>query len=294
MPQLALAAQAFTTAGTAASISTATAAVAKATLMTTLKSVAMNVLTNVAISAAMSALQPQVGAAGRTFEWTLDPDGPIPFAAGRIGVPGSAVYRKTFGPDLMYYGIPSVLSGAGPIDGFEGVQADDEAVTFNASGMAITSQYANELWYRNRLGTQPDTALVSPTGLKNGASLPGWTSAHKLSGKASYLLVMGENSKGTAYPTGEVKPIITFRGLLGWDPRLDSTYPGGSGACRLSNPSTWVYITNPILWALKWSLGLWEGPTGKGAPQVDYQVGGIGAKLSGIDVPAFVAAANVA
>ena len=294
MPQLALAAQAFTTAGTAASISAATAAVAKATLMTTLKSVAMNVLTNVAISAAMSALQPQVGAAGRTFEWTLDPDGPIPFAAGRIGVPGSAVYRKTFGPDLMYYGIPSVLSGAGPIDGFEGVQADDEAVTFNASGMAITSQYANELWYRNRLGTQPDTALVSPTGLKNGASLPGWTSAHKLSGKACYLLVMGENSKGTAYPTGEVKPIITFRGLKGWDPRLDSTYPGGAGACRLNDPSTWVYITNPILWALKWALGLWEGPTGKGAPQVDYQVGGIGAKLSGIDVPAFVAAANVA
>lgn len=290
MPQLALAAASFTASAAPAIAATA----AKATLMTTLKSVAMNVLTNVAISAAMTALQPQVGAAGRTFEWTLDPDGPIPFAAGRIGVPGSAVYRKTFGPDLMYYGIPSVLSGAGPIDGFEGVQADDETVTFNANGMAITSQYANELWYRNRLGTQPDTALVSPTGLKNGASLPGWTSAHRLSGKACYLMVMGENSKGTAFPTGEVKPIITFRGLKGWDPRLDSTYPGGSGACRLNDPSTWVYITNPILWALKWALGLWEGPTGKGAPQVDYQVGGFGAKLSGIDVPAFVAAANVA
>ncbi|WEK56493.1 MAG: hypothetical protein P0Y52_07960 [Candidatus Brevundimonas phytovorans] len=290
MPQLALAAASFTASAAPAVAATA----AKVGFMTTLKSVAMNVLTNVAISAAMSALQPQVGAAGRTFEWTLDPDGPIPFAAGRIGVPGSAVYRKTFGPDLMYYGIPSVLSGAGPIDGFEGVRADDETVAFDATGMAITSQYAGELWYRNRLGAQPDTALVSPTGLKKGASLPGWTSAHRLSGKASYLLVMGENSKGTAYPTGEVKPIITFRGLLGWDPRRDSTYPGGSGACRLNDPSTWVYITNPILWALKWALGLWEGPTGKGAPQVDYQVGGIGAKLSGIDVPAFVAAANVA
>jgi hypothetical protein len=291
MPQLALAAASFTASAAPAIAATA----AKATLMTTLKSVAMNVLTNVAISAAMTALQPQVGAAGRTFEWTLDPDGPIPFAAGRIGVPGSAVYRKTFGPDLMYYGIPSVLSGAGPIRGNMVVRADDEQnIQFDASGKATTSQYAGELWFKSKLGGQPDTAITSPSGLKNGASLPGWTTAHRLSGKAHYLIVMGENSKGTAFPTGEVKPIIEFDGLFGWDPRLDSTYPGGSGACRLNDPSTWVYITNPILWALKWALGLWEGPTGKGAPQVDYQVGGIGAKLSGIDVPAFVAAANVA
>ena len=272
----------------------AAAGAAKAGLMATLKSVAINVATNLAISAAMSAFQPQVGVAGRTFEWTLDPDGPIPFAAGRIGVPGSAVYRKTFGPDLMYYGIPSVISGAGPIAAFEGFMADDETVTFDGSGKAVSSQYAGELWYKTSQGAQPATAITSPTGLKNGATLPGWTSAHKLSGKASYMIVMGENSKGTAFPTGEIKPLITLRGLLVYDPRKDSTYPGGSGEHRLSNPLTWEYSANPILWALKWTLGLWEGPNGKGAPQVDYQVGGIGAKLSGIDVPAFVAAANVA
>jgi len=278
----------------AAAPAAAAAGAASAGIGATLTSIAGNVLMNVAISAAMSIFQPQVGVAGRTFEWTLDPDGPIPFAAGRIGVPGSAVYRKTFGPDLMYYGIPSVISGAGPIDGFEGFMADDETVTFDGSGKAVSSQYAGELWYKNKLGTQPDTAITSPAGLKNGATLPGWTSAHRLSGKACYMIVMGENSKGTAFPTGEIKPLITLRGLKVYDPRLDSTYPGGSGTHRLSNPATWTYSANPILWALKWTLGLWEGPTGKGAPQVDYQVGGIGAKLSGIDVPAFVAAANVA
>jgi len=290
MPQIALSAASYAAAAAPAVAATA----AKATVMASLKSVALSTITNLAFSAAMSALNPQVGAGGRTDEWVLSPDGPIPFAAGRIGVPGSVVYRKTYGPDLMYYGIPSVLSGSGPIDGFEGFLADDETVTFDGSGKAISSQYTGELWYRNRLGAQPDTALPSPSGLKGGATLPGWTSAHRLSGKASYLIVMGENSKGTAFPTGEIKPIITVRGLKGWDPRQDSTYPGGSGSCRLHDPSTWVYITNPILWALKWTLGLWEGPTGKGAPQVDFQVGGIGAKLSGIDVPAFVSAANVA
>ena len=294
MPFLLPAAASAVAAAAPAAAASAAGAAASAGIGATLTSIAGNVLMNVAISAAMSVFQPQVGVAGRTFEWTLDPDGPIPFAAGRIGVPGSAVYRKTFGPDLMYYGIPSVLSGAGPIDGFEGFMADDETVTFDGSGKAVSSQYAGELWYKNKLGTQPDTAITSPTGLKNGATLPGWTSAHKLSGKACYMIVMGENSKGSAFPTGEIKPIITFRGLKVYDPRRDDTYPGGSGAHRLAEPATWTYSTNPILWALKWTLGLWEGPNGKGAPQVDYQVGGIGAKLSGIDVPAFVAAANVA
>lgn len=294
MPFLLPAAATAVAAAAPAAAAAATTAAATAGITATLTSVATNILMNVAISAVMSALSPQVGAAGRTFEWTLDPDGPIPFAAGRIGVAGSAVYRETFGPDLMYYGIPSVISGAGPIDGFESFLADDESVTFDGTGKAVSSQYAGELWYKTSLGAQPATAITSPSGLKSGAALPGWTSAHKLSGKASYMIVMGENSKGTAFPTGEIKPLVTVRGLKGWDPRQDSTYPGGSGACRLNNPATWVYLANPILWALKWSLGLWEGPTGKGAPQVDYQVGGIGAKLSGIDVPAFVAAANVA
>lgn len=279
----------------AAAAPAAAAGAAKAGVMATLKSVAFKAVTNLAISAALSALQPQVGGqGGRTFEWTIDPDAPIPFAAGQVGVAGSVVHRDTFGPDLMYYGIPAVLSGAGPITGYDSVRADDYLVTFDATGRAITSTYAGELWFKSTLGNQPDVALSSPTGLKNGAALPGWTTAHKLSGKAAYMVVMGENSKGSAFPTGEIKPLITFRGLKGWDPRLDSTYPGGSGSCRLDNPATWVYLTNPILWALKWSLGLWEGPTGKGAPQVDHQVGGIGAKLSGIDVPAFVAAANIA
>lgn len=298
MPQLALAAASFTTAATAASISTVTTAAAataaKATLMTTLKSVAMNVLTNVAISAAMSVLQPQVGAAGRPFEFVIDPDGPIPFAAGRIGVAGSVIHRDTFGPDLMFYGIPAVLSGAGPITAIESVKADDYPMSFDANGGATTEPYRQEFYFRSVLGEQPaPAALMTPAGLKNGAKLPGWGAAHKLSGKAAFLMVMAENSKGSAFPTGEVKPLVTLRGLKVYDPRKDSTYPGGVGPQRLGDPSTWTYSDNPILWALKWCLGLWEGPNGKGAPQVDFQVGGIGAKPSGIDFPAFVAAANV-
>jgi len=277
----------------------AAATAAKATLMTTLKSVAFNALTNLAISTALSVFQPQVGQSGRTFEFVIDPDGPIPFAAGRVGVAGSVIHRDTFGPDLMYYGIPFVLSGAGPITAIESFKADDYPMSFDANGGATTEPYRQELFFRYVLGHQPaPVALTTPSGFKNGATLPGWTSTHKLSGKAAGVIFMAENSKGSAFPTGEIKPLVQMMGLKGWDPTQDSTYPGGSGPCRLHDSSTWVTLTCPILWALKWALGLWEGPTLKGAPAhgstTDYQVGGIGAKLSGIDVPAFVAASNVA
>lgn len=100
-------------------------------------------------------------------------------------------------------------------------------MTFDGNGKATSSQWSGEMWMHTRFGTQPDTALVTPTGLKNSATLPGWTTGHKLSGKACYMLVLGENSKRTAYPTGEPKPLWVIEGLYGWDPRLDSTYPGG-------------------------------------------------------------------
>lgn len=285
---------AATAAAAAAPIATATAATATAsTLSATLVSVASQAAVSMAINAAMSVLSPKVGGSGRPVDWTLNPDAPIPFAFGRVGVAGAVVHKRTFGPDKMYYGFVSCVSGAGPIAGFEAFTADDFPVTFDGTGIAVTSEWTGEMWRATRLGAQPDTWLPTPTGLKHNAILPNWTASHRASGKALSMLVMGENSKRTAYPNGEVKPLEIFRGLLCWDPRLDSTYPGGSGACRLDNPSTWVWTENPIICALRWCLGLWEGPAGKGAPHVDQQVGGIGSKLSGIDVPAFVAAANV-
>lgn len=277
----------------------AAATAAKASVMTSLKSVAFNALTSLAISSALSVFSPTVGAAARTVEFVIDPDGPIPFAAGHIGVPGAMVHKDTFGPDLMYYGIPVVLSGAGPITSILSVKADDYPMAFDANGGATTEPYRQEFFFRSVLGEQPaPMALTVPSGLKKGATLPGWTAAHKLSGKAAFLMVMAENSKGSAFPNGEVKPLVELLGLKGWDPTQDSTYPGGDGPCRLHDASTWVTLTCPILWGLKWALGLWEGPTLKGAPAhdslTDHQVGGIGARLSGIDVPAFVAASNIA
>lgn len=294
MPQaIPVALAAIKTAGAYLSAASAATAAGTATLGQTLAVTAANLAVSATLTVAASALQPAVRTSGTAIDWTADPNAPLHFAFGRVGLAGQIVHCETFGPDLMYAAFVSVFSAAGPIDGFVSYSSNDQAVTFDANGKAITSEYANEMFRKTQIGSQPTATALSIAGLKNGATLPNWGSAYKLNAKAAEILILAENSKFTAFDRQVPKGITVMRGLLCWDPRLDSTYPGGSGSCRLNDPSTWVYTTNAYLHALKWALGLWEGPTGYGTPQVDYQVGGIGALPDEIDVAAYVEAANL-
>lgn len=118
--------------------------------------------------------KPKSEGSGSPTEWTSNPDQPIPFAFGRIGVAGKIVHRDEFGPnDNMYQVVVGVLSGAGPINRVVSFSGNRETVTFDANGKAISSQWADEMWMRYRLGAQPDTAITSPTGLWNNATVPG-------------------------------------------------------------------------------------------------------------------------
>lgn len=218
-------------------------------------------------------------------EWTSNPDQPIPFLMGRMGVAGKIVQRDEFGPDNMYQGIVGIISGAGPIRGVNGFAGDKQPVTFGANGIAVTSQWEGEMWMVRRPGAQPDAALTVPAGLKSGGTAFEWSPAAKLSGKACYLQVLGENSKGTAFPAGVPDPMHVAEGIFGYDPRYDDTYPGGAGPCRLGVRSTYRWIEDGGIGALNWALGLVEN---------GQVVGGIGASLDGIDVPAFVEVANIA
>lgn len=218
-------------------------------------------------------------------EWTSNPDQPTPFLMGRMGVAGKIVQRDEFGPDNMYQGIVGIISGAGPIRGVTAFAGDKQPVTFGANGIAISSQWQGEMWMVRRAGAQPDTALSVPAGLKSGGDAFEWSSAAKLSGKACYLQVLGENSKGTAFPAGIPDPVHEAEGIFGYDPRYDDTYPGGAGPCRLGVRSTYRWIEDGGTGALNWALGLVEN---------GQVVGGIGASIDGIDVPAFVEVANIA
>lgn len=224
---------------------------------------------------------PRVGAAeGRPTQWSADPDAPIPFVFGRRALAGQIVHRDTFGPDNRYQGIVTVYSGGGPINAFGDTIVDSVARTF--TGETMNGSPTGGLYRQTRLGAQPDTALTSPS---VGSALSTWGSTYKLSGKACSMITLAIDSKMSMWPTGEPKVLQVIQGVLAWDPRLDSTWPGGSGSCRLATPSTWVYSTNPIIHALKWALGLKEN---------GILVGGIGASVGAIDVASFISAANVA
>ncbi|MBU2233196.1 MAG: hypothetical protein KKG69_18170 [Alphaproteobacteria bacterium] len=239
------------------------------------------------------ALTPEIGSQGAAVRWEANPDAPLRFAFGRVGVKGNIFDAAIYGPDRMYVSFACTVSAAGPIKRFVTFRAGDYVMSFDGAGAATNEPYRGEMWLSTRLGAQPDTALSLPSGLKNGAAFPGWNSGRKVSGSACYMVTLGENSKRSAYD-GKVPAFLTvIEGLFCYDPRLDSTYPGGSGSCRLNDPATWVWTENPIIFGLKWALGLWEGSTGKGAPQVDYQVGGIGAKVEGVHLASFVEAANI-
>lgn len=147
------------------------------------------------------------------------------------------------------------------------------------SGPSV-GNWGDAMWQIYQLGEQPEDAIgtVSGTG-----SVPEWGSSQATSGFAIVRWIL-KASTGS-YPTGTPQPLWVVRGPSVYDPRLDSTYPGGSGSQRSDDRTTWAYSENPYLHALTWCLG--QTHNGK-------RVLGIGAPIANIDVAAFVAGANVA
>lgn len=63
------------------------------------------------------------------------------------------------------------------------------------------------------------------------------------------------------FPQGRPTLTALMRGAKLYDPRKDSTVPGGSGAHRWSNPATWEWSENPALQVLRYFT--WEGGWGR-------------------------------
>ncbi|MEH6697194.1 MAG: hypothetical protein V7672_00700 [Brevundimonas sp.] len=255
----------------------------------------------IAASALLSGLLPNVpGSSGNPLEWVADMEAPLSVAYGaNVASAGRLDYASDgYGPDNQYTSLVSTLS-VGPIKGFNQYRSNDVVTTFGANDVATSGPHAGKMWLQRKVGTQPQTALSSPSGLNGSATIPDWGSAYKQSGRAVCMLTLQENSKGSEFRGGEEKQLHIFDGVFGWDPRLDSTWPGGSGSCRLDDPSTWVWIEEGCIAGLNWSIGRWagansSGPAGYGAPYASKQVAGIGSSLDGIDVDAFIAGANIA
>lgn len=231
---------------------------------------------------------PKVASAANQLDLKLDPQAPVPIAFGRTATGGYMVHRESGGSKNKYLWLTTVLSAGGPIGGIERVYGSDYLLQFSGNPQAQVATVSSvlpytkklyqsgKLQFRHLLGNTPEMAVS--------AAMPGIPSGlGAMSGLATSTLRAEYDTDN--FPSGLPKLLWVVQGVKLYDPRKDSTYPGGNGAHRLDAASTWEYSENPYLAALHWTLGKWEN--GK-------KVYGIGAKWQEVDVAAFVQGANVA
>lgn len=229
--------------------------------------------------------------AGQQLNMKLSADNALPVAYGRTATGGSIYYRDTSGRSNKTLAMLVALSVGGAIGGVSEVRANDYQLSLSGgfSGGKQTTIAAigdtdskskmfkkNSLhfWHLNGADPQPQTfAQVS------GLPIP----ANRASGVATAIIQADYDQE--VFPQGLPKFTWVVNGQRVYDPRKDSTYPGGSGSHRIDNPATWEWSQNPHLCALNWTLGRWSG--GK-------KLFGIGAPPEEVDIPAFVAGANIA
>ncbi len=259
-------------AGVSAGIITASAATAKTVAaIATYASVAAG-----AASAGAAITAPKPVARGSTTTVLIDAEPPRPYMVGESYSAGILRYRVGYGAALKGVDNPylwevKVFSGVGPVEALVAEQFD-----FNSIGSYYTGWYSSD----TQLGARPEaSALVPPLS----APATGWGSSHKLSGFAAiggnYLF----DKDGKVFASGAPLHGAIWQGEKCYDPRLDSTYPGGSGSHRLGDETTYTYSANPALHAGTYAYGRFQN---------GLKVFGLGLAADGIDWPAIVDWAN--
>ena len=282
-------------------------------------------------------IKPKLTGAGSAQQFKADTNAPIPCVAGRFGVGGNVIYETTSGGSNKaaagaagneYLTQCVILSGLGPIKAWETLKFNDTILNWNGeqctggyipsatigaynvpyknnnNGTYENDQYNNHAWHNVQLGAVPTPYFAYPSKLntESDAPLPEWDNTHGLSGFAADFLTIVYDQ--TVYTGGMPKPIWTISGYSIYDPRQDSTYPGGaangtqrwlgqgaSAAALLAARATWGWSENPFIHALNYALGFFlpDGTTQLGAL---YAGGGV--PMRGVDIDQFVACANIA
>jgi hypothetical protein len=284
-----LMAKAIRTVGTVVGAAVAIVGVATANPALTAVGVKIATYSNMAASAIdlIKPPRPDFGT-GNPLQFQTNPQSALPYPIGRTRMSGVRIHAETYDAtafksegkqDVLAFGV--LLGAGGPMQEIETFRADKMTVAFDGSGQA-TGDNANYMAQKVSLGPAGASALALSFG---GAGFPGWTSAHKLSGIAHALWDLRYDEKGNHFGAGVPEPEWIGKWAKVYDPRKDSTYPGGSGSHRALNEATYEWSNNPALHALTWCLGRWQN--GK-------RTLGIGAPVSTIRVADFVEAANVA
>jgi len=233
-------------------------------------------------------------AQGSVSQTTIGTDQPSPCLIGRTYYAGSRVHLTGYGATRKKVKNPYLLavdvhSVGGPVAALEGVYAD----------FALVGSYFSGFLFRShQLGMVAEASALA----LHWAGAPGWSAASRLSGKAAIAYQALFDKDGEVFASGFSPMGAVWRGVLCYDPRKDSTYPGGSGPHRWADPAdtaahdaaraTWEWSENPGLHALHYALGRWErDPRVVGSRY--RKTFGAGLPIDGLHVDDFVHLANV-
>ena len=169
----------------------------------------------------------------------------------------------------------------------------DEKLAWSASG-GVASEFSGYLWVQ----VIPVGAVGSSFGIPGSSS---WTATNSRLIGCGYIWLRYKligNTKKAESPFGSTvtsRITVRARAALVYDPRRDSTQPGGSGTHRADNQSSWAWVSddvgrNPALQLLWYLLG-WriQNPV-SGAWKLAV---GLGLPPERIDLASFMAAANL-
>lgn len=240
-------------------------------------------------------------ATGAVNQILIGANQPRPYLIGETYYGGNRVHQEGFGGKVSkvnnpYLLLVDVYSGAGPVGGLVMPYLDFVPVTLN--GNAATGYAANHLYVYRQSGLSPEPQALST----HWSGAQGWSAQHKLSSYAALSWCLRFDEDGKRFAAGVPQTGATWRGVLAYDPRRDSTYPGGSGPHRWADPAdrvafaaakkTWEWTRCPGLHGLRYALGTWD----RDESRVDAayrKTFGIGIPIDGIRVADFVALANV-
>lgn len=251
----------------------AAAAAFKAAVWAAIKKIAINALINVALAKAAQMLigKPKVPRPSQDVEYSGTVEARR-IIYGEMLVAGmNVIPPMTSGPKSDY--LHQVIAVAGhECNSLGAVYFNREqlgtitAITGSVDDGKVTSgRYQNKAWVRRYTGTDSQTVDY-----KLATAFPSqWTASHRGRGVA-YIASTFEFDEET-YRQGKPEVTCLVQGKKVYDPRLDGTRAGGSGAHRIDDPTTWAYSTNPALcladYLLDNRLGL-----GEDAARIDYDL----------------------
>lgn len=227
--------------------------------------------------AGAQALQKKPPAQGSLSETLIGTNLPIPYVIGTTYTGGNLIHDVGYGGTLD--GVPNPYRAMVYLWSLGPVQEVVPQVDFGAVG----SYYSGFLSSTSQLGLTPEaSALAGPYG-----AIPDWGSTYKLSGHAATLWSLKFDKKGKVFASG-VPPLgALVTGPKAYDPRQDSTYPGGDGPCRPRDEDTYMggeVPDNPGCAAVTYALGRYQN---------DKHVFGPGFEFDEIDWPAWIGFMNV-